>query len=35
MCWGPCEIVTLFVNDYEVIALGLGGGASTNEQEGI
>ena len=35
MCWGRREIVTLFVNAYEVMAWGLGGAASTNEQEGI
>ena len=27
MCWGLCERVTLFVNDYGVMDWGLGGEA--------
>ena len=34
MCWGQCEIVTLFVNAYEVMAWGLVGAARPDEQEG-
>ena len=34
MCWGRCERVILFVNDYDVMAWGLLEAASSNEQEG-
>ena len=33
MCWRGCERVTLFVNNYGVMAWVLGGEAQTNEQE--
>ena len=35
MCWGRCERVALFVNDYEVMEWELIRAASMNEQEGI